>query len=119
MKNYLFSDAAVDFFAKKIDDAKEWKQWYIEMIDGKIAQFSINMLDEKLGSKVPDPYRTEIRDLIDVAINDVSPNLVIREICDLLDEHIDLSGIDPENEKKIFDGLSLILQGFLSKFLTK
>ena len=47
MKNYLFSDAAVDFFAKKIDDAKEWKQWYIEMIDGKIAQFSINMLDEK------------------------------------------------------------------------
>jgi len=50
--------------AKLIDDAKEWKNKLIEMLDGPAAKSAINAADNALEIYVPEEFWDEINEAI-------------------------------------------------------
>jgi hypothetical protein len=87
------------------------KAGIFELFDGQAFTFAVRYLDNKFGDEVPDPYKTDIRNLIDKIVVDENYVGTIDEVCLYLDDVIDFPFIDDEGEKLIFDGLANILKG--------
>jgi len=94
------------------------KAGIFELVDGQMFTYAVRFLDDKFGEKVPEPYKSEIRDLIDTIVIDENYAGTIDEVCIYLDEIIDLPFLNDEAEALLFNGLASILKG-LFKIIEK
>jgi len=82
-----------------------------EPFDGTAFTFAIRTIDDRFGSKIPEPHQTELRELIDIVIIEEQYDQSIDEACDYLDLVINIPFINDAGEKDIFDGLACIIKG--------
>ena len=110
-KGILSSDAEKKIGGTYLDDLV--KAGVFEIVDGQAFTFAIRTLDNRFGDKVPEPYKTQIRELVDIIVIDENYVGTIDEVCDYLDKVIDIPFISDEGEELIFNGLATILKGVL------
>lgn len=104
MEKGLLSRAANSKIAEFADEKIVLKGW-METIDGPGIDQSLNFIDNTFGSKVPEPYQTEIRDMIDNIVLEEDITKAEGNLTDLMVMAIDVPWLDDENEKRLFSSL--------------
>ena len=89
------------------------KAGFLEVIDGTAFTFVIGFIDNKWGDKMPEPYKTDLRTVLDTVIIDKDYEVAIDEVMNRLDILIDIPFLDDESEKEIFAGFARMLKGLL------
>jgi len=92
----------------KLDEIIKMKGVF-EQIDGLIFKMAIAGIDDYLGEKIKEPLKTQLRDLIVKVVEEEDYMNAVELAFDLLDELIDIPGIEDEMEEFLFDGLVRIV----------
>jgi hypothetical protein len=87
----------------------------LEAIDGLAFKLVITQLDNNFADRIPEPYKTEIREVLSDILMDNDYNSAINKGLALLDSIIDIPMFDDESEALIFEGLASILIAILAK----
>ena len=69
----------------------------------------IKLIDNNLGEKVPEEYRTQIREAIDEIVFEKDYDTAVEMVLDLADDFIDVPGLDDEAESALFNGLGQLI----------
>jgi len=84
-----------------------------ETVDGLAFKLAISGLDDLLGEKIPEPYKSELRGLITDVIEEQDYESAVEKAFAFLDTIIDIPGMDDEMENLIFTGLAQIAIGVI------
>ena len=84
-----------------------------ETVDGLAFKLAISGLDDLLGEKIPEPYKSEIRGLIINIIEEQDYEEAVEQAFYFIDTIVDIPGMDDEMESLIFTGLAQIVIGVL------
>lgn len=110
----LLSKATEAKLAKSLDNLVEvggiWEQ-----IDGLAFRTFISIIDDTLGEKVPEPYKSEIQNLLIMILDEEDYEQAIKRAFTFADECIDVPGIDDEMENLLFSGLANIIVAAILK----
>jgi len=91
----------------------------LETVDGLAFKLVISQLDNNLGEKIPEPYKTEIREIITAILEDQDYENAITNAFDFVNEQIDIPYLDDETEDLLFKGLISIVLSIVAKINTK
>lgn len=80
-----------------------------EHIDGLAFRTFISLMDDTLGEKVPEPYKSEIKELLVMIFEEEDYQEAVAQAFRFADECIDIPGIDDEMENLLFSGLASIV----------
>ncbi len=90
----------------------------IEAVDGKLFRIIISQIDDRFGEKIPEPYKSTLRDILITVFQEKDYQLAISIGVTFIDSQVDIPGIDDETELLIFKGLETILFAILAKLNT-
>lgn len=99
--------------AKWLDD-KVNVPAYLEPFDGMIFKLIITQIDDNFGEKVPEPYKTEIREILVDILEEKDYQAALYKAMDFADSLIDIPYFDDETEALIFKGFAEILAAILA-----
>lgn len=88
---------------------------FLEIIDGKAFQLIIQQIDDKFAEKIPEPYKSEIKEMIVTVYEEQNYEQAIYDAMDFLDTLIDIPLIDDESEAMVFRGLASIIFAIVAK----
>ncbi len=91
----------------------------LEPFDKMVFKLVIGQLDDNFGSKIPEPYKTEIRETLTLIFQENDMEAGIANVFEFIDSLVDIPFFDDESEKLIFEGLSTLLAGILVKLNIK
>jgi hypothetical protein len=91
----------------------------LETVDGLAFKLVISQLDNNLGEKIPEPYKTEIREIVLLVLEDKDYENAITRAFDFINEKIDIPDLDDETEDLLFKGLISIVLSIVAKINTK
>jgi hypothetical protein len=103
--------------AEMLDNAVKLKGIW-ETFDGPAFKITISAVDNNLGEKIPEPYKTTIRDLLTDILEEQDYEEACMKAADFVDGLIDIPGIDDPTEKMIFTGIFTVISGLLAKINT-
>lgn len=89
-----------------------------EMADGHAYLFVFRNIDNTVGEKVPEPYKTEIRDTLDKILLEKNYKSAIVGAMDFANRLLDIPLLDDETEELFFKGMALAIAGLLAKLDT-
>jgi len=118
MEKGLLSRAANSKIAEFADEKIVLKGW-AETIDGPVIDQGLNFVDNTFGAKVPEPYQTEIREMIDHIVLDDDLVSAEEQLTNLMVLAIDVPWLDDENEKRLFSSLLNFIVSLLVFVLDK
>jgi hypothetical protein len=118
MNKGILSPESESKIAKWLDDAIVLKG-PLELIDGPAFKLVISTLDNKYAEKIPEPYKTKIREGLELVMNESDFEEASRKATEYLDTIIDIPYINDETEKLVFRGLHMIIIAVAAKINTK
>lgn len=118
MEKGLVSRLATSKIAEFADEKIVLKGW-AETIDGTVIDQGLNFVDNTFGEKVPEPYKTNIRDMIDHIVLDEDLASAEEHLTDLMVIAINVPWLDEENEKRLFSSLLNFIVSLLIFILDK
>lgn len=86
----------------------------LEAFDGTFFLYSFRALDNWLGDKVPEPFKSEIRNTLGEIYFEKDYDKAIARGTDLIDNALNIPGINDVSEKLIFKGMITTVVGFLA-----
>ncbi len=89
--------------------------WYLEPLDGYLATQTLRGIDDNYGDKVPEPYKTQIRERLDEIVMEQNYEEAVKKGFAFIDSIIDIPGFTDEEEALIFQGLARIIIGMILK----
>ena len=98
------------FFADLLDDAIKFKNPILEGMDKTAFKLIISAVDNNLADRIPEDWKNPLEPVIDAAMDErweESAELA----ADLLNEKIDIPGIDEASEQAIFSGVLHLIVG--------
>ena len=104
----LLTKTIEEKLSKKLDELVELGGVW-ETVDGLAFKLAISGLDDTLGEKVPEPFKTTIKDLLIDIIEEQDYSKATAKGFDFLDELIDIPGIDDAMEALLFKGMATIV----------
>jgi hypothetical protein len=90
-----------------------------ETFDGPAFKLVISAVDNNLGEKIPEPFKTEIRDMLTEILGEQDYATACTMASAFADRLIDIPGLDDMTEKMIFDGIFTVVAGLLAKANTE
>jgi len=90
-----------------------------ETFDGPAFKIVITAVDDNLGEKIPEPFKTEIRDMLTVILGEKDYAKASDLVSGFVDRLVDIPGLDDPTEKFIFDGIFKVVAGLLAKANTE
>lgn len=100
--------------ATMADDAIVLKGLW-EAIDGPAFKIVITTVDNNLADKIPEPYKTQIREMLTEILEEKDYEEAGQMAADFADGLIDIPGIDDVTERMIFVGIFTVIAGLLAK----
>jgi hypothetical protein len=85
----------------------------LEGFDGAAFTLAIRAIDNNFGEKIPEPYKTELREQFELIFDEENYEEAVKKGFDFIDGLIDIPGIDDETERLIFAGLANIVIGLI------
>jgi hypothetical protein len=90
----------------------------LEAVDGMAFKLVVSLLDDNYGDKVPEPYKTEIRELLTEIFEEKDLQAATYMALDFADSLIDIPYFDDETEALIFKGLAEIVAAVFANMNT-
>jgi hypothetical protein len=90
-----------------------------ETFDGPAFKLVITAVDDNLAEKIPEPYKTQIRDMLTKILEEKDYAAACQMAAEFTDSLIDIPGIDDATEKMIFTGIFTVIAGLLAKIGTE
>lgn len=103
-KGFVSQEATAEV-AKWMDLKFEFKNKLLETVDYSLFYFTLNTLDNQFGELIPDPYKTNIRNIIDAIILTNDLVLVEDKITELMVIAIKVPWLDDSKERMLFSSL--------------
>jgi len=100
--------------AKELDGVVELKGIW-EALDGPAFKIVITTVDNNLAEKIPEPYKTEIRDLLTEVLEEKDYMEAATKAAIFTDRLIDIPGLDDPTERMIFIGIFTAVAGLFIK----
>lgn len=100
--------------AKDLDDAIELKGIW-EALDGVGFKITISAVDNNLADKIPEPYKTELRELLTEVLEEKDYMAAAEKAAIFVDGLIDIPGLDDPTERMIFVGIFTAVAGLFAK----
>jgi len=115
----LFNDDQEQFLAELMDKAIKFKNPILEGIDRSVFKLLINVIDNNLVERLPDEeWEHPLKPIVDAAIEKRWDDVEVL-VADLLDEKIDIPGIDDDAENLIFDYAIKFIATLIHNYATK
>lgn len=86
-----------------------------EAFDGPAFHFVFKNVDDTLGEKLPEPYKSTLRTALDEIFMEKSYEVACQRLADLSDLLIDIPGLDDETEKGVFKGIFIALASLMAQ----
>ena len=112
MEKGILTKETTKALSEKLDDVVKLKGIW-EVVDRPAFRTVINALDDNFGERIPDPYKSDIRDLLDQVIVDENYGDAIDLAIGKINELLDIPFLDDEAEAELFNALSSILKSIL------
>ena len=90
----------------------------LETVDGVAFKIAISAIDNNIGDKIPEPYKSTITKMLTEILEEKDYATACQLASDLIDTLIDIPGIDDPTEKMIFTGIFTVIAGLLAKINT-
>lgn len=90
-----------------------------EALDGVFFTTVIKILDNTLGEKIPEPYKSEVAKLLVEILEEQDYQEAVILAFDFANTMIDIPGIDDPTEQLIFSGLAQLIAGALARVGTE
>lgn len=103
--------------ADKLDELVKLKGIW-ESVDGIAFKIVITTIDNNVAEKIPEPYKTEVRDLLTEILDEKDYAAACDKAADMIDKLIDIPGLDDDTERLIFTGIFTAIAGLLAKIGT-
>jgi hypothetical protein len=117
MEKGILTAALESKLAEMLDNVVKLKG-ILEAVDGPAFKIVISAVDNNVAEKIPEPYKTEIRDLLEDILQDQDYASACDKAALFADKLIDIPGIDDVTEKMIFTGIFTVIAGLLAKINT-
>ena len=103
------------FFANLLDDAIKFPNPILEALDKTAFKLIISAVDDNLADRIPEDWQNPLEPVIDAAMEERWEDAAELAAV-LLNEKIDIPGIDEASEQAIFSGvLQLIVGAIISR----
>ena len=118
MEKGILTGTLESMLSEMLDNAVKLKGIW-ETFDGPAFKITISAVDNNLGEKIPEPYKTTIRDLLTEILEEQDYESACMKAAEFVDGLIDIPGIDDPTEKMIFTGIFTVIAGLLAKIGTE
>ena len=108
----ILTKKATKAISEKLDSAIILKGIW-EMLDGLAFKTVINAIDDNFGEKVPEPYKSDISNLLDQVFVDGNYENAIDLATEKINELVDVPFLDDAAETELFNALASILKSIL------
>ena len=112
MEKGILSKDATKVLSQKLDGVVKLKGIW-ETFDGLAFKTVIGLLDDNFGEKVPEPYKTDIRNLLDEVLVNEDYETAIDDVFKKLDEIVNLKFLSEDAERELFNALASLLKSIL------
>lgn len=103
MEKGILTSTVESKLGQKLDDLVKLNP-LLETFDGTAFTLVIRTIDNNFGEKIPEPYKTELRDVLASIIEEEDYDTAVEEGFNFLDSLIDIPGFDDDEERLIFQG---------------
>ena len=117
MEKGILSAKLEGILANKLDELVKLKGVW-ESVDGLAFKIVITTIDNNLADKIPEPQKTDIRELLTEILEEKDYDSACQKAADMIDRLIDIPGLDDATEQLIFTGLFTVVAGLLAKIGT-
>lgn len=104
-KKGVLSKAIEEKLGQGLDDLVKLNGFW-EQIDGLAFKLAISAIDDTLGEKIPEPYKSKIAEMFVIILEEEDYEKAVELAFDFGDEMIDIPGIDDEMEAFLFEGMA-------------
>ena len=118
MEKGILSAKLEGILAEELDKVVKLKGIW-EAIDGTAFKIVITTIDNNLADKIPEPHKTEIRDLLTKILEEKDYQAACDQAGEMFDRLIDIPGLDDDTERLIFTGIFTAIAGLLAKIGTE
>ena len=104
-----------NFFAELLDDAIKFPNPLIEKLDKAAFKLIISAVDDNLAERIPEGWQSPLEPIIDAAMSG-SWEEAGERAAEMINEKVDIPGIDEQSEQAIFNGvIQLIIGAVISR----
>jgi hypothetical protein len=115
MRKGLLTKEQENFFAGLLDDAILFPNPLVERLDKMAFKLIISAVDDNLAERIPEGWQSPLEPIIDAAMSGNWEEAGDRA-ADMINEKVDIPGIDEESEQAIFNGvIQLIIGAVISR----
>lgn len=115
MRKGLLTKEQEKFFAGLLDDAIQFPNPILEKLDKTAFKLIISAVDDNLADRIPEDWKSPLEPIIDAAMDGRWEDAGAYA-SDMINQKIDIPGIDEESEGAIINGvIQLIIGAVLSR----
>jgi len=100
--------------AAKLDELVKLKGIW-ESVDGLAFKLTLSALDDNLGEKIPEPYKSGLTSLFTAVLDEGDYETAVGNAFEFLDNVVDIPGLDDETEAMLFEGLATFVIAIILK----
>ncbi len=104
--------------AKQLDALVVLKNGILEALDGTAFKIALSTIDDNVADKIPEPWKTNLRAMLTDILEEKDYQEACTKAALLIDELIDIPGLDDDTEHMIFTGIFTVVAGLLAKIGT-
>jgi len=105
--------------AAKLDELIVFKNGILEALDGTAFRILITGVDDNAADKIPEPYKTQIRDILNEILINTDYESASQKAADLYHLLVTIPGLDDELERQIFIQVFMMVAHLLASIGVK